>query len=76
MKTTKSKRLARCSPPTCSAGLLFKDAQTMRAVRLHEKLTDTWWCEGVDEEVGLWAYSVTFILSHSLPNSEDQSPQG
>jgi hypothetical protein len=40
----------------------------MRAVRVHEKLSDTWWCEGVDDEVGLWAYSEQFILSHSLPN--------
>ncbi len=40
----------------------------MRTVRVHEKLTDTWWCEGVDEKVGLWAYSEQFILKQSLPN--------
>jgi len=57
-----------------SAGLLFKDAQTMRTVRVHKKIADTWWCEGVDDDVGLWAYSEQFILSHSLLNAQEHTP--
>ena len=49
--------------------MVFKDAQKMRTVREHETLPDTWWCEGVEEEVGLWAYSSRFILDHHLPET-------
>ena len=55
-------------PRLVRQGALFQDAQKMRAVRPHEKMPKTWWCEGVTEEVGLWAYSVQFIAEHSLPN--------
>ena len=58
----------------CSTGMLFKDAQTMRTVREHEKFEDTWWCEGVDEEVGLWAYSTAFIISQSLLTTVRYNP--
>jgi hypothetical protein len=47
-------------------GMLFKDAQTMRAVQEHETLAENWWCEGVDEAVGLWAYSSQDILKQQL----------
>lgn len=54
-------------------GMLFKCAQTMRAVSVHEKLPDTWWCEGVDEEVGLWAYSAQFVLEYQLPTPKKKA---
>ena len=55
-----------------TVGMLFEDAQTMRAVREHETLENNWWCEGVDEEVGLWAYSSTFILKNQLAKSNKE----
>ncbi len=43
------------------------ETQTMRAVREHERIPGDWWCEGAEDEVGLWAYSSVYILKHQLP---------
>ena len=47
-------------------GRIFQDAQVMKVISRHEKFEDTWWCEGVQEAVGLWAYSGQFILNHPV----------
>ena len=62
-------------PRLVRQGMLFQDAQKMRVVRPHEKIPETWWCEGVTEGVGLWAHSAQFIAEHSLPNTPAQPPQ-
>lgn len=61
-------------PPVCP-GMLFSDAQTMRVVRSHERMPGDWWCEGVDEDVGLFAYSETFIRKNHIVTAPKQKPQ-
>lgn len=49
-------------------GIKFMDSQRMEVVRKHETLPNNWWCRGLDNEVGLWAYSAEFIIKHYIKN--------
>jgi hypothetical protein len=51
---------------TVQQGLQFQDAQTMRVLRKHETLAGNWWCEGVDEAVGVWTYSTEWIQDNPV----------
>lgn len=49
--------------PRVQPGLVFQGSQKMRVVSPCETLADSWWCEGVEVPVGLWASSAQFILN-------------
>jgi hypothetical protein len=54
-------------PDIVYPGDKFQADQAMEAVKPHETQQDTWWCKGLDEEIGLWAYSCKWIRDHRLP---------
>ena len=49
-------------------GIKFMDSQRMEVVRKHETLLNNWWCRGLDNEVGLWAYNTDFIIKNYIKN--------
>jgi len=63
-----------CSPRfvdrTVRSGMLFEDAQKMRVLIKHRKFAKTWWCEGVEEEVGQWAYAEEFIIKNKCADED------
>ena len=51
-------------------GMRFFSDQLQEVVRKHETMPNNWWCRGLQDNLGLWAYHRDTILSNLRPADE------